>query len=1044
MNIQTSTLKTTQQSVSTKNILRKAIQIALAGSALASSLSIAQLQDHGPATPVINYPQWYRDTNGLALGLCRSTSQYCFPLAANPKGFAGNIGDEVFYNLVEFVNTTTGSDFQFRYLGALEASYLPGPSPVKGTETVFARIRITFNFNDPNKNGTYVVTHPFGQHTFTNVQATAKTNLIGSQAANFFTVDVPLGLGFEDALNGPIGPFIQWDTDLPLSVGTPGAADYEEFVGDPTLIGGHTFTGSPFGTNFIEIQGPVGSNLDGLADPANETFEQLATHDKIKMTLANVLGQKWTQPIATALKVDSAVKTRSDATASAGKNGIDVWATSVANQDMIVTGNGMPSLQLTESPTIPGKYHGHIEYDVAQPVPAQVQVTNLTSKPVASVIEPLKDIVEISKATYNTVTHNLTVAAHSSDAYIKPELTVQGVPGVASGAMSTTQCPSGITTEVCYTTNLLANQEPPIAISVISTDSGIHADKVLQIVGAGNTTITIAPDLSCAVPFTGQIELKTPTCNINIPVNAIVTQQPINGTIALIGGKWFFTPSLTAFASPNFLPESFKYVTQAANNAVVSNEATVTIAPVPNAPTLAPTTNITTTGFTVNWLSAGNTTGTKAYLVLVNGVNPLAATANPLVLFGTNSLNITGLTAGANPTVSVASCSDTKDIRKCGTPVTINQYTLPAKPTISTVTGVTGTGMTLNWSAVTGANGYAFEYLTGTTWSAVAANTATTGVRLASAVTGATTSANIIGLTPNTAYSFRMTAIDPAGVSAVSTATTSLSTLNPPPAAPTFAATTVPSTSGFTLNWIANGAGSYLVTINGVSAVRTTNSYTATGLAAGTSYAVTVSSCNSTTGLDCSATPRPLTQWTIADAPTGPAISALTPTGLTLSWAGKAATFTVERATNATFTTGLVSTAGATTTSRAITGLAANTTYYFRLVGVTPAGNSIKSAVTSVLTPLTVPLSPKRSNGQAGGAITGGLTWTASPGATAYEVMYGTSAQLTGNTGTVVTAASGAQINLVNITAGDIFMKVRAVAPTNTSDWSAQVVVTAR
>lgn len=342
-----------------KNYLRHAIQIALAGSLLASGMASAVLLDHGPSDPVITFPSWYRDTEGLALGLCRSTTDFCFPLAANPAGFAGNIGDEAFYSLVEFKNIATGSDFQYRYLGALEASYLPGPTPKHGDETVFARIRITFNFNNANKNGTYTVTHPFGVHTFENVQATTKQNMQGSQAANYFTVDVPLGTGFDGALEGPLGPFIKWDTDLPLVSGA------EEFVGDPTVP--HTFTGSPFGTNFIRIQGPVGSNLDGLGN------------DFIEESLGSVLGQKWTAPIAEALKVDGSYKVR-----KAGVNGIDVWATSTPNQRLIVTGEGMPSLQLFPTGTVAGKYHGHIEYPSTEAVPSQITVTNLSSTPVIS------------------------------------------------------------------------------------------------------------------------------------------------------------------------------------------------------------------------------------------------------------------------------------------------------------------------------------------------------------------------------------------------------------------------------------------------------------------------------------------------------------------------------------------------------------------------------------------------------------------------------------------------------------------------------------
>ncbi len=553
-----------------KLVLRRAIQLALASSVLASGMATAKLLDHGPSDAVITFPSWYRDTEGLALGLCRSTTDYCFPLAANPAGFAGNIGDEAFYSLIEFKNTATGSDFQYRYLGALEASYLPGPTPKHGDETVFARIRITFNFNDPAKSGTYVVTHPYGVHTFENVQATTKTNLIGSQAANFFTVDIPMGTGFDGALEGPVGPFIKWDTDLPLIAGA------EEFVGDPTVP--HTFTGSPFGTNLIRIQGPVGSNLDGLG------------HDFIEESLGSVLGQKWTAPIAQALKVDSAYKVR-----KAGTNGVDVWATSTPDQRLIVTGEGMPSLQMYPSGTVSGKYHGHIEYPSTQAIPPQITVTNLSSNPVNSVSTALKDGVEISKASFDTASRQILVVAHSSDEVSNPGLVVEGLTGAepntpvtppaVSTVMTKAQCPVTITdtASVCFSGLLPAAIEPPESISVVSTESGFHADHLLSINGAPQNPLN--PPVATAIPAPGfTVSTGGATALTDaLPADALIIQQPANGTIALLGSVWTFTANATAAVGT----DSFKFVRQAANNAPVSNVATgnLTLSFNPTAPT---------------------------------------------------------------------------------------------------------------------------------------------------------------------------------------------------------------------------------------------------------------------------------------------------------------------------------------------------------------------------------------------------------------------------------------------------------------------------
>ena len=536
-----------------KNILRRAMQVLLAGSVLASGMAVAALQDHGPSDPNLTWPSWYRDGNGLAIGLCKSTTAMCFPPAPDPTGFAGNMGAEMFYNMVEFKNKTTGSDFQYHYLAGLEASYLPLGKPVHGTEVVFARVRISFNFNTAAKEGTYTITHPYGKEVFENVKATTTNNITGGKAAIFYTVDVPLGpeMNFDSALGGAMGPFISWD-NMPVG-GLSGPTEGEKFVGDPAVV--HSFTGSPFGTNFLRIDGPVNSNLDGLG------------HDFIVAYAANVIGQIWTDPIAQNLAIDKAVMSRSGNT-----NSIDVWATSAADQKLIMTGNNMPSLQMFPNGATPGKYHGHVEYSANQAVPNTIKVTNFTSIPVVSKSVGLKDSIEISQATFNTKSGEVVIVAQSTDELTNPTLVVQGIPGVpsaagvvpaVSGIMTHAACPTSVTNpvDVCFAYTLPAKYEVPESVSVASSQAGTHADHLFSIVGhpqnpSSGPTVT---DFSFTASSSGSTVLSS--MGKTLPLDALIIDQPVNGTVALVGGTWSFTANAGALDGM----DGFTYVRQTAD-----------------------------------------------------------------------------------------------------------------------------------------------------------------------------------------------------------------------------------------------------------------------------------------------------------------------------------------------------------------------------------------------------------------------------------------------------------------------------------------------
>ena len=159
----------------------------------------------------------------------------------------------------------------------------------------------------------------------------------------------------------------------------------------------------------------------------------------------------------------------------------------------------------------------------------------------------------------------------------------------------------------------------------------------------------------------------------------------------------------------------------------------------------------------------------------------------------------------------------------------------PAAPTALTTTASTLNSVTLSWTAPTPPSGCSITKY-GVYQSTVLVSSPTTN------------SYTVTGLTPNTRYSFSVTAADSAGTSAQSTvlsATTSADTT--PPAAPTGATATAPSAGQVQLKWTAAtdnvGVAYYRVYRNGTLLPLTTTAttYTDSTVTANTAYTYTIS-----------------------------------------------------------------------------------------------------------------------------------------------------------------------------------------------------------
>lgn len=295
-------------------------------------------------------------------------------------------------------------------------------------------------------------------------------------------------------------------------------------------------------------------------------------------------------------------------------------------------------------------------------------------------------------------------------------------------------------------------------------------------------------------------------------------------------------------------------------------------------------------------------------------------------------------------------------------------------PSLAATTNIAATTATINWTAPTPApaNGYNYEIRT-----SGAAGSGATGLTASGSVAAGITAANITGLSAATTYSLYVQSdCGGSGTSTWSVAGT-FTTACALPTEPNSITYTAVTASTTTVNWLAptTTPTAYVVfrstsatpptLTNGTGYIATTNytisgnvyrcvlnssalNYVNTGLTSNTKYYYYVFSRNGTNGTapDCYGAPwysvKNLngSQITCAAAPTLPVNSNITSNNATVSWtasiAGGAAgviNYTLEVATDNLFNSpvsGSPFNVGSATTY-ALSGLTANTTYYYRI-----------------------------------------------------------------------------------------------------------------
>ncbi|WP_339806419.1 fibronectin type III domain-containing protein [Paenibacillus sp. FSL R5-0766] len=322
----------------------------------------------------------------------------------------------------------------------------------------------------------------------------------------------------------------------------------------------------------------------------------------------------------------------------------------------------------------------------------------------------------------------------------------------------------------------------------------------------------------------------------------------------------------------------------------------------------------------------------------------------------------------------------------------LSQSTIPASVAGLNISSVTNVGITLKWTAVTGATGYDLE-IDGTV-------VPVTGVSYTKS-----------GLAANTEHTFRIRSKNAAGVGAWSDLISGMTLLNTPVLKATSEETTI------NLSWSdVEDMTAYEVEVDGtIVGIVSEPVYTHDGLLPGTAHKYRIRALK---GENTSAWTTVLTQSTIPAAVNGFMLNNATPVAISMKWSPVTGATAYDLEIDGV----VISASGAAYTK---SGLLANTDHSFRIRAKNAAGIGSWSKIVTASTQLNVPTTPKAVPEET--AVT--LTWNEVAGATKYEIEAD---------GIVVATVSDLMYVHNGVLGGTIHKyRIRALNDTNMSAWTA-------
>jgi len=418
------------------------------------------------------------------------------------------------------------------------------------------------------------------------------------------------------------------------------------------------------------------------------------------------------------------------------------------------------------------------------------------------------------------------------------------------------------------------------------------------------------------------------------------------------------------------LPSTSYNLVVIATNASGTNESNpqsiTTLIAIPTTPTNIQTTTLDYSYFSLSWTGGdiassfsftlnGTTTLPTAYSLSLKTAtfsNLSPSTAYAVIITATNS---TGSTASNSYTVTT----------------TIQP---PDYPTSVTNSSKTYNTINLYWAGAARASDYSF--------------TVNGAAVVPSTYSVANKTATFTGLIAYNDYTFVVTAINVSG--STSSAPVTIKTRLAPPSQPQSLASNSITQSSFTVTWAmpnqiplqptSNLATDFFFTLNGLSVTPSSYSVSGfsvsfTGLIAGTTYAVIVTSFNES-GTNASASFNVIT---VPSTPSITSFGSITYSNFTVYYSGGSGATSFTYTLNGVTTTPVGTSSGAATFS----GLSASTTYSV-VVTATNSSGSVSSGASSVTTAVAIPSAP---SGVTASSITSTgftISWSGSSTATAY------------------------------------------------------------